>query len=161
MVRLFESTAIGVLTLKNRIVRSATHEGLADDRGYVTVELEEIMNRLARGGVGLIISGHAYVSSEGQASPRQLGIDRDECIPGLVRLSDFVHREGGRVILQLAHAGSAAREKITGCLPMGPTALRDEKGIVRAAAKLIRARRPVTCRRIDVVAAGRDQHGLR
>lgn len=52
---------IGTLTIKNRFVRSATYERLATDDGYVTDELIEFYKTLARGGVGLIITGLAYI----------------------------------------------------------------------------------------------------
>ena len=61
---LFESTSINGMTLANRFVRSATWEGLAD-KGGVTKKLTGMMVALARGGVGLIISGYAFVRPEG------------------------------------------------------------------------------------------------
>jgi len=69
MARLFEPTRIKSLALKNRFIRSATWEGLATDDGDVTDELIAMMVDLAKGGVGLIISSHAYVDQQGQATP--------------------------------------------------------------------------------------------
>jgi len=80
---LFESTSINAMVLKNRFVRSATWEALATEDGMATDKLITVWAQLARGGVGLIISGHAYVSREGQAGPWQLGAYSDECIPDL------------------------------------------------------------------------------
>ena len=118
---MFTPLYIKNIALKNRIVRSATHAGYADENGFVTDELVDINQRLARGGVGLIISGHAFVSPEGQASPRQLGVYSDECIPGLAKLAEAVHREGSKIFLQIAHAGCMARKKVSGYDPIGPT----------------------------------------
>ena len=73
MPKLFETTNINAVTLENRFVRSATWEGLATDDGFVTTRLIDLAVQLAKGGVGLIITGHAYVSKVGQASPWQLG----------------------------------------------------------------------------------------
>jgi 2,4-dienoyl-CoA reductase-like NADH-dependent reductase (Old Yellow Enzyme family) len=70
MSRLFEPTEIKGLKLANRFVRSATNEGLAEDDGSATPALIDLLVRLARGGVGLIVSGHAYIKPEGQAGPR-------------------------------------------------------------------------------------------
>jgi 2,4-dienoyl-CoA reductase-like NADH-dependent reductase (Old Yellow Enzyme family) len=56
--------------------------------------------------VGLIISGHAYVSPVGQASPWQMGIYDDSLIDGLRSMTDAVHAAGGLIVAQLAHAGS-------------------------------------------------------
>lgn len=69
---LFEPATLHTLTLRNRFVRSATWEGMATEKGAVTSRLIDTMVALAKGGVGLIISGHAYVSPEGQATPWQL-----------------------------------------------------------------------------------------
>jgi 2,4-dienoyl-CoA reductase-like NADH-dependent reductase (Old Yellow Enzyme family) len=81
---LFDSTEIKGMKLPNRFVRSANWEGMAT-AGACSPALIETMARLAEGRVGLIISGHAFVSPEGQAGPRQLGIYRDELIAGLGR----------------------------------------------------------------------------
>ena len=69
MSHLFESAKIGTMALANRFVRSATWEGLATVDGAVTPELVKAIGELARGGVGLIISSHAYVRPDGQAGP--------------------------------------------------------------------------------------------
>ncbi len=111
---LFEPFDLGNLKLANRLVRSATWLGLATGDGQVTAELTEALETLARGGVGLIITGHAYVSPEGQVSPRQLGVYADHLVEGLSRLADAVHGQGGRIVLQLAHAGIFARTNLTG-----------------------------------------------
>lgn len=108
---LFKSTTINGMTLANRFVRSATWEGMATEDGRVTPKLIETMMALAAGGVGLIISGHAYVAKNGQASPWQLGIYEDSLIDGLKAMTDAVHAAGGRIVAQLAHAGHFALEK--------------------------------------------------
>ena len=93
MSRLFEPTEINGMRLDNRFVRSATWEGMAAEDGAVTPRLTQTMVALAKGGVGLIISGHAYVSPEGQAGPWQLGIHKDELGEGLTSMCDAVHRQ--------------------------------------------------------------------
>ncbi len=114
MSTLFESSAINGMQLANRFVRSATWEGMAAEDGAVTPKLIEIMTALAQGGVGLIISSHAYISPEGQATPWQIGIYKDELIPGLQNLVEPIHAHGGKIVMQLAHAGNFAMEKLTG-----------------------------------------------
>lgn len=114
MSRLFEPTTINGMTLSNRFVRSATWEGMATDDGACTAKLVELMTALAEGGVGLIISGHAYISPEGQAGPWQLGIYRDELISGLESITTAVHDKGAKIVAQLAHAGCFAASKLTG-----------------------------------------------
>lgn len=68
---------------------------------------------LAQGGVGLIISSHAYVAKEGQGTPWQLGVHEDGLVNGLKELTTAVHKNGGKIILQLAHAGQYAATELT------------------------------------------------
>ncbi|MCP4116061.1 MAG: NADH:flavin oxidoreductase [Desulfobacteraceae bacterium] len=114
---LFQPSRINNMTLANRFVRSATWEGMAADDGAVTPKLVETMEALARGGVGLIITGHAYVLPQGQAGPWQLGIYSDGQTGGLKTMTDAVHKAGGKIVVQLAHAGHFAIEKLTGTPP--------------------------------------------
>ena len=111
---LFEKTVINKMTLNNRFVRAATWEGLATEEGAVTPKLIEMMVRLAQGGVGLIISSHTYVSREGQGTPWQLGVYKDELVPKLKEMTAAVHEKGGKILMQLAHAGQYADEQMTG-----------------------------------------------
>jgi 2,4-dienoyl-CoA reductase-like NADH-dependent reductase (Old Yellow Enzyme family) len=109
------------MTLSNRFVRSATWEGMPAEDGAVTSKLIDLMAALAEGGVGLIITSHAYVSPEGQASPRQLGVYKNELIPGLESMTKAVHEKGGKIVMQLAHAGYFSFAKATGRTPMAPS----------------------------------------
>jgi 2,4-dienoyl-CoA reductase-like NADH-dependent reductase (Old Yellow Enzyme family) len=85
----FESTVINGMSLANRFVRSATWEGMATMMdGACTSRLTDMMVNLAEGGVGLIITGHSYVSREGQAGPWQLGIHEDAMLQGLTQMPD-------------------------------------------------------------------------
>jgi 2,4-dienoyl-CoA reductase-like NADH-dependent reductase (Old Yellow Enzyme family) len=103
---LLEPGRIGRLLLGNRIVRAATSESMAEIDGRVSRELVAFYRELGRGGAGLIITGHIYVEPRGQYTPRQMGIDRDECVPGLRSLTDAAHEGGGAIFAELAHAGS-------------------------------------------------------
>jgi 2,4-dienoyl-CoA reductase-like NADH-dependent reductase (Old Yellow Enzyme family) len=127
MSKLFESTSIKGMPLKNRFVRSATWEGMADETGKCTPELIDYMVQLAQGGVGLIITGHAYVRKEGKAGPRQLGVYSDEMLSGLTRMTQAVHDADGKIVLQLAHAGCHAASQLTGLASLGPSARQDDK----------------------------------
>jgi 2,4-dienoyl-CoA reductase-like NADH-dependent reductase (Old Yellow Enzyme family) len=128
MARLFETTAINTMNLENRFVRSATWEGMAGEDGSCTPRLIDLMVELAKGGVGLIISSHTYVSREGQAGPWQLGIYSNELIPNLREMTEAVHRQGGKIGLQLAHAGCRADFNLTGMQPLGPSLKEKESG---------------------------------
>jgi len=94
---------------------------MATEEGACSAKLIDLLVSLAEGGVGLIISGHAYVSKEGQAGPWQMGIHNDGLIPGLREMTDAVHEKGGRIVAQLAHAGFFAQRKLTGHMPLAPS----------------------------------------
>jgi len=108
MSLLFEKNCLAGIQLQNRSVRSATYEGIASTDGLMTPELIDEMIKLSEGEVGLIISGHAYISIEGQAGPLQMAVDRDECLPGLTEMAKAVHDAKSKMIVQLAHAGAQA-----------------------------------------------------
>ena len=77
MRRLFEETQINGMTLSNRLVRSATWEGMCEPDGRPTPKLAECYADLARGGVGLIISGFTFIRPDGKGFPGQMGIHTD------------------------------------------------------------------------------------
>jgi 2,4-dienoyl-CoA reductase-like NADH-dependent reductase (Old Yellow Enzyme family) len=136
MAALFEGTSINGMSLANRFVRSATWEGLADEHGAVTPRLIEMMVELARGEVGLIITGYAFVSPEGQSSPRQLAVYDDRFLPGLRDMVSGVHAVGGKICLQVVHAGCMANAALSSLEPIGPSAVqKDGKSICRAVTK--------------------------
>ena len=105
MTGLFEKTTINGMNLKNRFVRSATYEAMAEPDGTVKDQLCSYMEELSRGEVGLIITGHSHVAREAQAGPRQMGIYSDAMIDGLKRITSVVHENGGVIAVQLGHAG--------------------------------------------------------
>lgn len=102
---LFDGFSIGSMDLRNRFVRSATFESAADEHGLVTDYFVRLFADLAGGGVGLIISGLAFVHPSGQLSPVQTSVADDRVIPGLARLTETVHSLGGKTAIQLSHAG--------------------------------------------------------
>ena len=81
MSKLFEKFEIGTLRAKNRFVRAATYEALADDAGRPTSALQAVYERLAEGGVGTIITGYAHVMADEQPTPRMLGRHDDARVP--------------------------------------------------------------------------------
>jgi len=119
--KLFETTEISGMKLRNRFVRSATWEGMADEEGRCTPELSELMVQLARGGLGLIITSHAYVRSDGQAGPRQLGIYEDRLGENLRGMVQAVHQHGAAIALQISHAGYFSSAKIIKQTPLAPS----------------------------------------
>jgi 2,4-dienoyl-CoA reductase-like NADH-dependent reductase (Old Yellow Enzyme family) len=118
---LFEPLKIGKLELKNRFVRSATGDGGADEKGFATDRQGNLFSTLAEGGVGLIIVGITYVHPTGKGTTPQNCITSDEYIPGLKRITEAVHNQGGKIAIQLHHAGRIARFLAPGLVPMGPS----------------------------------------
>ena len=121
---IFEQTRLAGIPLENRLVRSATWEGLADSDGRVTPPLIRIYEELAAGGVGLIISSYMYVSRVGRQNQGQLGVDSDAGIPGLAALAEAVHGKGGRMVGQIVHCGGQADRRQNGNqMPLAPSAV--------------------------------------
>jgi 2,4-dienoyl-CoA reductase-like NADH-dependent reductase (Old Yellow Enzyme family) len=121
MSQLFSPMKIGRLELPNRFVRSATFEGMARENGQVTDDLIKLYRNLAKGRIGLIITGHLYVNQVGKASVNKIGIHSNEMIPGLKRLVQEVHEHDGKIVFQLSHAGRQTTKKVTGHHPVGPS----------------------------------------
>ena len=97
---------MGALEIKNRLVRSATDEGLATPDGAPTQRLIDIDTALARGGVGLIIAGTAHISLEGKWGDNGIGMDRDDLIQPLSQLCRATREAGGIIAAQLLHCGA-------------------------------------------------------
>jgi len=121
MPGLFDPITIKGLQLKNRLVMPPMAIRSATDDGEVTDKHIDHYTARAKGGVGLIIVEHTYVSREGRLSQGQTGLYDDRLIPGLKRLAEAVHAEDTRVIIQLTHSGAKAPSKITGEQPSGPS----------------------------------------
>ena len=105
---LFEPMKIGNFETRNRFIRSATYFALADDEGFIGEPSVILMKNLAEGGVGLIITGYAYVSKSGQSFVDMNGIHTDEQITGYTKMTQAVHDAGGRIVMQIAHCGTGS-----------------------------------------------------
>jgi 2,4-dienoyl-CoA reductase-like NADH-dependent reductase (Old Yellow Enzyme family) len=121
MPDIFDTLAINKMELRNRFVRSATMDGLADQGMISDAELN-LYQELAKGEIGLIISHGLFPTKEGQASPGQLSVHTDEAIPSLRKLVDFVHENNGKIVAQILHGGWQCRPEVTGLTPVGPSA---------------------------------------
>lgn len=124
---LFENTNIKTLDLKNRLVRSATHEGMSDENGFPTRDLFKLYERLAKGGIGLITTGFAFVCRDGK-SPfiGMQGIDSDEHIPKYHELVEHVHQHGTKIAMQIVHCGRQTTKEAIGMQPLAPSPVRDQ-----------------------------------
>ena len=128
---LFEEMEIGSLRAKNRLVRAATYEALADDGGHMTPELTAIYEELADGGIGTIIVGYARVMRNEQPNPRMLGIYDDSFVPEFRALRDMAHAHGTAIVSQIVYGGSATKLQPPSRRILGPSAVANPKtGIV-------------------------------
>lgn len=109
---------INGLSLRNRIVKTATFEGMSPG-GRVSEALVAHHAGMARHGVALTTVAYGAVHREGRTFGDQLLVD-DAAVPGLRRLADAVHDAGGAVSLQLAHCGGFSKLR-TGRAPAGPS----------------------------------------
>lgn len=109
MKNLFETTTINGMTLRNRFVRSATWEGMCEEDGRPTQKLADCYRALARGGVGLIITGYTFVRIDGKQMPGSMGAQSDDFAQQATALCAAVHEEGGKLCMQLVHTGGQGR----------------------------------------------------
>jgi 2,4-dienoyl-CoA reductase-like NADH-dependent reductase (Old Yellow Enzyme family) len=86
-------------------MRSATTSYCSDEQGVIRPKIIEIYEKLSKGGIGLIVKGHLYVSDDGKPHSGMAGISNDKHILGLKELTESVHRYDGKIIAQLNHAG--------------------------------------------------------
>ena len=105
--RLFSPFKLRSVEFSNRIGVSpmcqySSQDGFANDWHLVH------LGSRAQGGAGLVMLEAAAVTPEGRISPGDLGIWKDEHIPELRRIAEFVHSQGARTGMQLAHAGRKA-----------------------------------------------------
>jgi 2,4-dienoyl-CoA reductase-like NADH-dependent reductase (Old Yellow Enzyme family) len=103
---IFETAALGPITLRNRVIKAATFEGRTPD-ALVTDDLIDFHREVAAGGVGMTTVAYCAVAPGGRTDRHQLWM-RPEAVPGLRRLTEAVHAEGAAVSAQLGHAGPVA-----------------------------------------------------
>ena len=112
---------IGEMEVKNRFVRSATYEGMAQENGKISNDLIKMYQTLSKGEVGLIIPGFMYIHPSGKCANKQIGIDNDDMIPGLQKLADAAHQWGSKIAFQLVHSGLQTKKEYVGFTPKGPS----------------------------------------
>lgn len=100
--RIFESLSMNHMTVKNRLIRSATWEGIAEFDGSIADEAYEIYRELSHGGVGAVIVGFTDVSQDDYYIHGMMRLSRDELIPQYKKLTDIIHEGGCSAIVQLA-----------------------------------------------------------
>lgn len=128
---------LGFTTLRNRVIMGSMHTGL-EDRARDTDRLAAYFAERARGGVGLIITGGYAPNRTGWLLPFAAEMLSASDARRHRRITAAVHDEGGKIALQLLHAGRYAYHPLSVSAssikapinPFRPRALRDVEGTV-------------------------------
>ena len=102
---LFTPGKLGSLTLPNRLIRSATQDPFGQRDGTCAPEQVALYRDIAQSGVGAIITAYSYISPEARSTGIQVGFATEAQRQSQKEVLDAVHAAGGRLILQLMHAG--------------------------------------------------------
>ncbi|HEX3001181.1 MAG TPA: NADH:flavin oxidoreductase, partial [Methanoregula sp.] len=105
MKTLFDATRIGIIPLRNRLIRSATWEAMADTSGRPTPRLIQVYRELADGGTGLIIGSATTFTADATRIPGMLALPDDAYIPAYEEMVRAVHAAGAPIVMQLVFPG--------------------------------------------------------
>ena len=119
--KLFSSFHIGPLKMQNRIVMPPMATNYATPEGFVTERQIAYYVERAKGGVGYITVEHTGVLQQGKASPNMLMISTDEHASQIESLVEAVHGVGGKIVVQINHAGRQTLPSVTGSPIVGPS----------------------------------------
>ena len=120
---LFEPFRLGDLTLPNRIVMAPLTRNRAA-AGFVPSDLAPQYYAM-RADAGLLITEASQISQQGQGYQDTPGIYTDAQVEGWKKVTDAVHRKGGRIFIQLWHVGRVSHTSLqpNGGAPVAPSAL--------------------------------------
>ncbi len=119
--KLFSPFKIGSLSIQNRMVMSPMETHLCDKAGFVTEEIIAYYRERALGGVGYITVENTAIDPAGRVNDGMLCIYDDKYVPGLRKLTNSIHAVGGKIVIQLSHAGKEALPYFTGLEPVAPS----------------------------------------
>ena len=115
----FAEVRLGPVTLRNRIIKAATFEGVMPE-ALVTPELIDYHRAVAAGGVGMSTVAYLAVAPEGRTHAECIWL-RPEAVAGLRRLTDAIHYEGAAAGAQIGHAGPVANSRSNKAASLAPT----------------------------------------
>ncbi|GGE52701.1 NADPH-dependent 2,4-dienoyl-CoA reductase [Actibacterium pelagium] len=104
--RMLAPLDLGFTTLKNRVLMGSMHTGLEETKDWNRVA--EFYAARARGGVALMVTGGMAPNREGGVFPGAAGLFSDEDIANHKIVTDRVHDAGGKIAMQILHAGRYA-----------------------------------------------------
>lgn len=100
------------LALKNCLVMPPMATAKSNPDGSVTEDICQYYKEKALySKIGLIITEHAFICTQGKASDNQLSIADDSMIPGLKMLTDAVHETDVKIMAQINHAGRRRHDR--------------------------------------------------
>jgi 2,4-dienoyl-CoA reductase-like NADH-dependent reductase (Old Yellow Enzyme family)/thioredoxin reductase len=117
----FRPGRIGALEVPNRIVMPPMATNYATSDGMMTGRQIAYYLERARGGVGYITFEHTAVAPEGRATPNMAMIASDDHLPGFIQLVKAIHQAGGKIVIQINHAGRGTTSAVTGLPVVGPS----------------------------------------
>lgn len=120
-LKIFQKARLGNLELPNRLIVPPMEVFLADAKGFITDAYIKYAEKRAEGGFGLFIVEASYVELAGKGFSHGIGIDDDDKIPGLCKLTDAIHAKGGKISIQLHHAGRETSSSVTGSAIQAPS----------------------------------------
>ena len=109
---------LGPVTLRNRIIKSATFEARTPG-ALVSDDLIEYHRLPAAGGVGMTTVAYCAVSQGGRTEGNGIWM-RPEAVPGFRRLTEAIHAEGSAVCAQIGHAGPVANARSNKATALAP-----------------------------------------
>ena len=113
MKNLFDETTLGGVTLRNRAWRSATWLGLAGQRGEITDSIVRTYAELAKGGAAMLVTGLTSIAADDSTIGGEAKFYDDSFVAGHRRLTDAVHAEGAKIIMQTAIVDGLVNELTT------------------------------------------------
>ena len=120
---LFSPFSVATLEIQNRIVMPPMATNYASPEGFATERQIAYYVERAKGGVGYITVEHTGILQQGKASPNMLLIRSDEHASRIEKLVRAVHNAGGKIVIQINHAGRQTSSAITGSPIVGPSAI--------------------------------------
>jgi N-ethylmaleimide reductase len=124
MTKLFDPLKVGALELPNRVIMAPLTRSRAVGEGRVPNALMAEYY-VQRASAGLILSEATAVTPQGVGYANTPGIWSDEQVEGWKKVTDAVHKAGGRIVLQLWHVGRISDPIfLDGALPVAPSAVR-------------------------------------
>ncbi|MCT4542215.1 MAG: NADH:flavin oxidoreductase [Vallitalea sp.] len=125
-LQVFKALELRNMTIKNRVIRSATHSMLGNLDGTISADELKMYDELASNEIGLIIAGQFFVSKDGIVAPSSNELINDDHVKYAKKIKEIVEPNDTKVIAQINHAGIQAYSQD----PFGPSEFELEDGRV-------------------------------